>query len=155
RLLARRAAADVTLPPRRKSRNVDGDARTVLAFHRRHLDFSLSAVLFGGWPLMKLQPSSARFSVAVAAALLTLLTLTAALSRLHLGPWGLPVALTIAALKAALVILFFMEARASGQIIWMIASIGLVWLLLLLGGTSADYTSRRPASSPLSSAGPT
>jgi cytochrome c oxidase subunit 4 len=87
------------------------------------------------------------FYILVTVALLLLLTLTAWLSTLHLGPWSLPVALTIAVIKATLVILFFMEVRVSGQIVRVMVGASLVWLMLLLSGTTADYLSRAGAGS--------
>ena len=85
----------------------------------------------------------------VAAALLGLLALTAGASFLPLGPFGFPVALTIAAAKALLVILFFMEVRYSSHLIWIMAGVGFVWLAILLGGTLSDYFTRLTVYLPL------
>jgi cytochrome c oxidase subunit 4 len=90
---------------------------------------------------------SVRKYVAIAAALLGLLALTVALAHLKLGAWALPVALTIAAMKAALVLLFFMELRVSAQVVRVMATASLVWLMLLIGGTVSDYVSRNHSQS--------
>jgi cytochrome c oxidase subunit 4 len=78
----------------------------------------------------------------VAAALLALLALTVGLSFLNLGPFSMTVALLIAAAKAILVLLFFMELRHSPHVLWMMAGAGVFWVLLLLGGTIADLVTR-------------
>ncbi len=91
---------------------------------------------------MEKEISSITKYIAIAVALLCLLALTVALATVKLGAWNLPVALTIAVMKALLVILFFMELRVSDQVVRVIATASLVWLLLLVSGTLADYLSR-------------
>jgi cytochrome c oxidase subunit 4 len=78
----------------------------------------------------------------VAAALLTLLALTVGVSFINLGPLNFAVAMTIAVAKALLVVLFFMEARTSDRLTWIMAGAGVFWLLLLLGGTLSDALTR-------------
>lgn len=51
-------------------------------------------------------------------------------------------AMTIASIKAALVILFFMHVRYSGPLVRLFAVAGLVWLIILIGLTFTDYLSR-------------
>jgi cytochrome c oxidase subunit 4 len=64
--------------------------------------------------------------------LMALLWLTVWVSHLHLGVFNLPAALAIAGLKAVLIMLYFMHVRYSPRVIWVWASAGFFWLLLLL-----------------------
>lgn len=75
--------------------------------------------------------------------LLALLALTVGANFLNLGPFGVVVALGIAVAKAALIVLFFMEVRYSHPMVWLFATAGLVWLLILLVLSMADYSTRR------------
>jgi cytochrome c oxidase subunit 4 len=59
------------------------------------------------------------------------------------------VALTIAVVKALLVILYFMHVRYSDKLTWVFAAAGFFWLLILIGGTMDDVI-RRPPTSPIS-----
>jgi len=79
---------------------------------------------------------------AVAAALMVLLVLTYAVAQLDLGPFNIVVALAIAFTKAILVVLFFMEIRWSSRLTWLIAGAGVLWLILLVGGTLDDFLTR-------------
>lgn len=83
-----------------------------------------------------------RTTALVAAALLVLLAVTAGLSLLNLGAWGLPVALAIAATKALFVAVFFMDLRAAPAVTRLAALAGLFWFGLLLAGVLADTLTR-------------
>jgi cytochrome c oxidase subunit 4 len=83
-----------------------------------------------------------RVYLTVFIALMVLLALTIGAAFLHLGPFGLPVALTIAALKALLIVLYFMHLRYSDHVPWLFAGAGLFWLLILIVLTISDYVSR-------------
>ncbi len=72
--------------------------------------------------------------------LLTLLTYAAAL--VDIGVWHTAVALGIAAVKAALIGLFFMHARYSTGITRVVIAGGLVWLGILMVGTLDDVITR-------------
>ena len=74
--------------------------------------------------------------------LLILLGLTVVAARIELGAWSTAVALTIAAVKAMLVLLYFMHLRYSSRLVWIFAAAGFVWLLILLSYTLTDYLSR-------------
>ena len=50
--------------------------------------------------------------------------------------------LTIAAAKALLVLLLFMELKASNALVRAFAAAGFFWLLIMIALTSADYTHR-------------
>lgn len=54
---------------------------------------------------------------------------------------NLVIALTIAIVKAALVVLFFMNVKYSSKLTWLWASIGFIWLLLM-SGIFMDYLTR-------------
>jgi cytochrome c oxidase subunit IV len=78
----------------------------------------------------------------IVAALMTLLALTVGVAFVNLGVFNLPVAYAIAGLKAVLVVLFFMEVRHSTPTVKMLAAVGGIWLVLLLGGTLMDLFTR-------------
>jgi cytochrome c oxidase subunit 4 len=52
------------------------------------------------------------------------------------------VALTIAVIKATLVVLYFMHVRYSTRLTWVIVVAGFFWLAILFALTMADYLSR-------------
>ena len=81
--------------------------------------------------------------IVVWAALMALMILTAGLSRIDLGEWSTVVALAIAAIKALLVILFFMHVRYESQkMAWVFVVAGFFWLGILLALTMTDYLTR-------------
>lgn len=81
--------------------------------------------------------------IVVWGALMALMILTAGLSRINLGEWSTVVALAIAAIKALLVILFFMHVRYETQkMAWVFVVAGFFWLGILLTLTLTDYLSR-------------
>jgi len=73
------------------------------------------------------------------ASLIALTALTVAAAFQDLGVWNNVVALGIAALKASLVVLFFMHVRHSTPLVKFVIVAGLFWLALLLGLTFTDY----------------
>lgn len=58
------------------------------------------------------------------------------------GPLNAVIALTIAVVKATLVILYFMHVRYSSRLIWLIISAALFWLAILFALTISDYWTR-------------
>ena len=52
------------------------------------------------------------------------------------------VALTIAVIKATLVVLYFMHVRYSSRLIWVIVIAGFFWLAIMFVFTIADYMTR-------------
>lgn len=81
------------------------------------------------------------FSVWIALLIGTGLTVFAA--RIDLGQFNAAVALTIATIKATLVVLFFMHAWHAGEkLIKMVIVSALFFLLLLLALSMTDYASR-------------
>lgn len=58
------------------------------------------------------------------------------------GPLNTIIALTIASVKATLVILYFMHLRYSSRLVWIIFASALFWLALLFALTFSDYWTR-------------
>jgi cytochrome c oxidase subunit 4 len=86
---------------------------------------------------------SRKIYIVVWGALMVLMILTAGLSRINLGEWSTVVALAIAAIKALLVVLFFMHVRYESQkMAWVFVVAGFFWLAILLSLTMTDYASR-------------
>ncbi len=78
----------------------------------------------------------------VALALLVLFILTIAVAFVHLGPFNVYIAVTIAVTKATLVVLYFMHVRYHTRLTWIFASAGFLWLIILFVLTLADYATR-------------
>ena len=83
-----------------------------------------------------------------AAALFLLLGATVGATYAPLGPFAPVVALGIAAIKAALVALFFMHVRYASPLVRLAAAAGLVWLTILMLLTAADFAIRYPQGDP-------
>ncbi len=58
------------------------------------------------------------------------------------GPLNAVVALTIAVIKASLVVLYFMHVRYSGRLIWLVIAAALLWLAIMFAVTLSDYWTR-------------
>ena len=58
------------------------------------------------------------------------------------GPLNVVIALTIAVIKATLVVLYFMHVRYSSRLIWVIFASALFWMGILFALTFSDYWSR-------------
>lgn len=78
----------------------------------------------------------------VAAALLGLFILTVAAAYIDLGNLNIFVALTIAVVKAVLVVLYFMHVRYSTRLTWVFACAGFFWIIILFALTMSDYATR-------------
>jgi cytochrome c oxidase subunit 4 len=68
--------------------------------------------------------------------------LTWAIAFVNLGPWNPVVALTIACIKALLVILFFMHVRYSDKLTKVTISAGFFWLMIMITMSLSDYLTR-------------
>ena len=86
--------------------------------------------------------SSMGVYLAVFAALLVGTAVTTAVAFVDLGPFNNVAAIGIAAIKAILVILFFMHVKHSARMVPIVLVSGLFWLAILLALTLADYFSR-------------
>ena len=78
----------------------------------------------------------------VALALLVLFILTVLAAFIHFGPFNVYIAVTIAVVKATLVVLYFMHVRYHTKLTWIFASAGFLWLLILFALTLSDYATR-------------
>jgi cytochrome c oxidase subunit 4 len=58
------------------------------------------------------------------------------------GPLNAIVALTIAVVKATLVVLYFMHMRYSQRLIWLVFGSALFWLAIMFALTFSDYSTR-------------
>jgi cytochrome c oxidase subunit 4 len=68
--------------------------------------------------------------------------LTVIIAFQDLGPMNTVVALTIAGIKALLVVLWFMHVKYSSRLTWIFAVAGFLWLILMIGLTMADFDTR-------------
>jgi cytochrome c oxidase subunit 4 len=84
-----------------------------------------------------------RIYIAIFLALMvgTALTLFAAFYDFP-GPLNAVVALTIAVIKATLVVLYFMHVRYSGRLVWLVIVAALLWLVIMFAITFSDYWTR-------------
>ncbi len=86
-------------------------------------------------------PVKVYLAIFVALLLGTALTVVAAL---HDFPWqfNTVIALTIASIKATLVVLYFMHVRYSNRLVWVIVIAALFWMGILFALTFSDYFTR-------------
>ena len=93
---------------------------------------------------------SRRLYFLIFGALMVLTAITVYAANINLGSEKLNtiVALTIAVIKATLVILFFMHARYSPRLTWVVIASGFLWLVIMIGLTLADYLSRNQTALP-------
>ncbi len=75
-------------------------------------------------------------------ALMLLLGLTLGSSYIPMGAWNSAANMAISCAKLLLIALFFMHLRKSGALMRIAALVGIVWLGLLFGLSSADYATR-------------
>ena len=83
-----------------------------------------------------------RLYVLIFAILITLTFTTVIVAEIELGEWNVIVALTIAVIKATLVVLYFMHVKESSSLTKLIVVAGLFWMAILFGLTFNDYFSR-------------
>ena len=76
------------------------------------------------------------------AVLMVLTAVTVGAAFVDLGPLNIVVALTIAVVKASLVVLIFMHVKYGDRLNWVVVGAGLFWLLILLSLLMLDYSSR-------------
>ena len=84
-----------------------------------------------------LRPAFATF-----AALILLLAITAASSRIDLGWANAAINLAIAVLKALLILLVFMQLRSDGSLPRLAVGVAALWLGILYVLTFTDYSTR-------------
>ena len=78
----------------------------------------------------------------VFATLMALLGATVTIAYIHLGELNIIAALTIAFIKATLIILYFMHVRYSSRLLWIFVGAGFFWLGILFALSFSDYLSR-------------
>jgi len=83
-----------------------------------------------------------RLYFAVFGALMVLTAVTVAVAFVDLGFLNIVVAMSIAVIKALLVVLYFMHLRYGRRLTWVFAGAGFFWLAILLSLTVSDYFSR-------------
>ncbi len=86
--------------------------------------------------------------VAIWLVLLGLTALTFALHKAPLGAWHVPVALTIATAKSALVVAFFMHLKDHSPVNRAFFLLSLVFVALLITGVVTDALTRLPSTNP-------
>ena len=87
------------------------------------------------WPLW-------RRNLPIWAALLVLLGITLGAAYVPLGPFNVAIGLVIAAIKASLVGLLFMNLKRSGPLMRLAAAAGFFWLVILFALTLSDVLTR-------------
>jgi cytochrome c oxidase subunit 4 len=85
---------------------------------------------------------SKRVYYTIFAILMTCTYLTWQIAYFDLGRLNIVAALGIAIFKAVLVVLFFMHAKSSARLTWVVAIAGVFWLGMLLALTMGDYLTR-------------
>lgn len=87
---------------------------------------------------------SVKTYIAIFLALMVLTALTVYVAFLDFGHGLLNdlVAMTIAVAKALLVLVIFMHLKYSARILWLIAGSSVIWMIIMIGLTLADYKSR-------------
>ena len=87
-------------------------------------------------------PVKVYFAIFLALLVGTALTVLAAFVDF---PWRFNtiVALTIATIKATLVVLYFMHVRYSPRLVWVIVASALFWMGILFAFTFSDYFTRQ------------
>ena len=86
---------------------------------------------------------SLKVYVIIAAALMIGTALTVVAGKMDFpGPLNVIIALTIACVKATLVVLYFMHVRYSSKLVWLIFASAVFWLAILFALTFADYWTR-------------
>jgi len=84
----------------------------------------------------------------VFAALMVLLVLTLVAAYFDLGEWNVIIAITIAVVKAVLIILYFMHIRWGTALVRVFAGAALFWLTIMTILILQDYLSRSGATLP-------
>jgi cytochrome c oxidase subunit 4 len=74
--------------------------------------------------------------------LMVLLGATIVIAYIHLGKLNVIAALTIAVVKAILIILYFMHVRYSSRVMWIFVGAGFFWLGILFALSFSDFLTR-------------
>lgn len=79
---------------------------------------------------------------AIFIALTVLTVVTWSVAKIDLGKMNAVVAMTIAVIKATLVVLYFMHVRYSSRLTWVFVCAGFFWLAIMVALTLSDYMTR-------------
>ena len=74
--------------------------------------------------------------------LIVLTVVTYLVAKVNLHQFNAVVALTIAVIKALLVVLYFMHLRYSSRLTWVFVGAGFFWLMIMIVLTLSDYMTR-------------
>jgi len=74
--------------------------------------------------------------------LMALTAVTVGAAMIDLGRLNIVVAMTIAVIKATLVLLYFMHLRYSPRLTWLVVGVAFAWLGILIGLTMVDPLTR-------------
>jgi cytochrome c oxidase subunit 4 len=85
---------------------------------------------------------SPKIYYAIFVALTVLTVVTWSVAQIDLGQMNAVVALTIAVIKATLVVLYFMHVRYSSRLTWVFVGAGFFWLAIMVALTLSDYMTR-------------
>ena len=85
--------------------------------------------------------------IKVIVALMVLLVITLGAAAIDFSQMGLPwlnivIAMTIAVVKAVLIILYFMHVRYSSKLVWVFSGAAFFWVMILFVMMLIDYFSR-------------
>jgi len=80
--------------------------------------------------------------IGVFVALIVLTGATYWTALMDLGPLNTPVAMTIAIVKALLVVLIFMHVKYSNKLVQTMVVASVLWLLIMFAFTGQDYLTR-------------
>jgi cytochrome c oxidase subunit IV len=86
--------------------------------------------------------SPVRTYVLIFAMLMVFTGITVAVAFTNLGSFNFPVAISIAIVKATLVILFFMHVKYSTRLTWAVVLGSIFWFGILIALTMSDYLTR-------------
>ncbi len=86
-------------------------------------------------------PRSVYITIFVTLMVGTAITVVAAFQDFP-GPMNVIIAMTIAVVKATLVVLYFMHVRYSARLIWVIVASALFWMGILFALTFSDFWTR-------------
>ena len=86
--------------------------------------------------------TSIRPYILVWVALMVLTVVTVVVAEIELGRWNIVLAMTIAMVKALLVVLFFMHVKDATSLTKLFVGAGFLWMLILFALTLGDYFSR-------------
>ena len=91
--------------------------------------------------------------ITIFGSLMVFTAITVAVAFINLGALNFPVALSIAIVKATLVVLFFMHLKYSSQLTKLVCGSAFFFLIVLFGLTMSDYLSRGWFTSPTGTTG--